>query len=101
MANMKTETQPSAVAMPFPMPAKKPQRRAEDKWSVAVIKLGYTTVPNLLLKAQARLGISPNHLNVLLHVLEHWWEADKHPWPAKGTIARRMGKSARQVQRYL
>lgn len=102
MARMKIETQtPTAVVMPFPAAAKKSQRRAEDKWSSAVIKLGYTTVPNLLLRAQARLGITPNQMNVLLHVLEHWWEADKHPWPSKGTIARRMGKSSRQVQRYL
>ena len=32
---------------------------------------------------------------------QHWWEADKVPFPSKDTLARRMGKSPRQVQRYL
>jgi DNA-binding Lrp family transcriptional regulator len=40
-------------------------------------------------------------LNVLLQIVEHWWEAGKHAYPSKETIARRMGKSPRQVQRYL
>jgi DNA-binding Lrp family transcriptional regulator len=38
---------------------------------------------------------------VLVHLVEHWWDADKDPYPAKDTIARRMGKSPRQIQRYL
>ena len=101
MARMKTQPPPSGIVMPFPAAAKKSQRRAEDKWSSAVIKLGYTTIPSLLLKAQSRLAITPSQMNVLLHVIEHWWDADKNPWPSKGTIARRMGKSSRQVQRYL
>jgi DNA-binding transcriptional ArsR family regulator len=55
----------------------------------------------LLLRAQGRLGISPVQFNVLVHLVEHWWDADKDPYPAKDTIARRMGKSPRQIQRYL
>ncbi len=65
------------------------------------MKFGYTLVPNLLLRAQAKLKIEPAHFNVLMQVMEHWWEADKHPFPSKETIARRMGKSPRQIQRYL
>jgi predicted transcriptional regulator len=55
----------------------------------------------LLLRAQAKLGISPTQFNVLAQLAEHWWDADKYPYPAKDTIARRMGKSPRQVQRYI
>ena len=65
------------------------------------MKLGYTPLPNLLLRAQAKLGLSPMQLNVLLHLAEHWWEADKVPFVAKDTIARRMNKSPRQIQRYI
>jgi DNA-binding Lrp family transcriptional regulator len=36
-----------------------------------------------------------------VQLAEHWWDADKYPYPAKDTIARRMGKSPRQVQRYI
>jgi len=86
----------------IPLPTKKKQgRRAEDKWTTLVMKFGYTPLPNLLLKAQGKLKITPTQFNVLVQVLEHWWEAERDPYPAKDTIARRMNKSPRQVQRYL
>jgi len=84
----------------FPV-GKKELRRADDKWTPAVIKLGYTTLPSLLLRAQAKLKLNPSQLNVLIQLLEHWWEADKNPFPAKETIARRMNKTPRHVQRIL
>ena len=65
------------------------------------MKLGYTMLPNLLLQAQGRLGISPVQLNVLVQLIQHWWDADSDPFLAKETIARRMRKGPRQIQRYL
>jgi len=86
----------------IPLRTKRPQgRRLEDKWSARVMKLGYTGLPNLLLRAQGKLKITPMQFNVLVQVIEHWWEAERDPYPAKDTIARRMNKSPRQVQRYL
>jgi predicted transcriptional regulator len=58
-------------------------------------------LPSLLLRAQAKLKINPVQLNVLIQLIEHWWEADKNPFPAKETIARRMNKSTRHIQRIL
>jgi len=86
----------------IPLPTKKKSgKRAEDKWTPQVLKFGYTALPNLLLRAQAKLKITPAQLNVLAHLAEHWWEAGKDPFPAKDTIARRMRKSPRQIQRYI
>ena len=84
-----------------PLISKQEQRHSNDKWTPQVNKLGYTIVPSLLLRAQAKLNLSPDLLNVLIHLIEHWWEADKNPYPTKDTIATRMGKSPRQVQRYI
>ena len=47
------------------------------------------------------MGLEPDEFNVLLQLVSHWWSADHDPHPAKQTIARRMGKSARMVQRHL
>jgi predicted transcriptional regulator len=80
---------------------KKERRRAEHKFGAAVMKHGYTMLPNLLLRAQGRLKIGHAEFNVLVHLVEHWWDAGKNPYPAKELIARRMGKSPRMVQRYL
>ncbi len=89
-----------AEVIPLPI-TKKERRRAEHKFGGAVVKHGYTMLPNLLLRAQGRLGLTPSQFNVLVQLIEHWWDADKNPYPAKETIARRMGKSPRMIQRYL
>jgi hypothetical protein len=68
--------------------SQKERRRAEDKFGVPVMKFGYTLLPNLLLQAQGRLGITPVQLNVLVQLIQHWWDADNDPFLAKETIAR-------------
>jgi len=78
-----------------------PKKRAKDKWPAAVMAQGYSSIPSILLWGQARLGLEPDELNVLLQLISHWWNADQDPHPSKETVARRMGKSARMVQRHL
>jgi predicted transcriptional regulator len=96
-----TTTQTSETnVVPITLPPKQ-KRKAEDKWSPQVMQFGFTPVPNLIFRAQAKLKITPMQMNVLMHLAEHWWEADKNPYPAKTRIADRMGKSPRQIQRYL
>ncbi|MYK60310.1 MAG: MarR family transcriptional regulator [Rhodospirillaceae bacterium] len=60
---------------------------------------GFQAVPDVLLKHQTRLGLSPTNLVVLLNVLMHWWYPEQRPFPRPTTIAKRMGLSARAVQR--
>ena len=91
---------PTAEIIKLPV-SPRDKRRAENRFGKKIMAYGYTIVPRLLLHAQARLGVTPAEFNVLLHLLEHWWEADKAPHPAIETIARRMDKSPRQVLRYL
>ncbi|KAF2991282.1 helix-turn-helix domain-containing protein [Methylocystis sp. MJC1] len=102
---MTTAPKPTAsvVKMPTPPSSKeKEKRKLEDRFSRQVVgSYGFTQLPNLLLYAQARLKISPTQFNVLLHLVQHWWDADKAPHPKIETIARRMGKSERMVLRYL
>ncbi|MHC2283845.1 hypothetical protein ACVME8_010515 [Bradyrhizobium diazoefficiens] len=95
-----TGTPPNNVVA-LPLQPKKKKMRAEDKWSPKVMKLGYTPLPNLLLRAQAKLKLSPLQFNITAQLLMHWWDADDYPFLAKETIATRIGKSPRQVQRVL
>ena len=95
-----SDTKPdNVVSLRVSPKEKKDKRRAEDKYTPAVIALGYTTLPSLLFKAQAKLKLGSLQLNVLLQIIEPWWDADKPPFIAKDTIARRIRKSARTVQR--
>lgn len=100
MTTPTTHSTPAHNVIPL-KPKKKTAKRAEDKWSPQALKFGYTALPNFLLRAQAKLKLSPAQLNVPVHLVEHWWDADKYPYPAKETIARRMQKSPRQIQRYI
>jgi hypothetical protein len=86
--------------IPLPV-SKKERRKAEDKWTGPVVRLGYTQLPSLLLKGQAKLKLTSPELNVLLHIIEPWWDADRLPWIAKDTIAARMRKQPRHVQRII
>lgn len=74
---------------------------SEKKWGKAVCKLGFSVIPSLIFKAQARLGLSSTQLVVLLQLADHWWESDRHPYPSKATIAERLQLSPRQVQRQI
>lgn len=80
---------------------RKPKRtRAfEEKWGADVRSLGFTMVPSLLFKAQQRLGLSPTQLVVLLQLVDHWWDLDRHPWPSKELLSTKIGINPRQVQR--
>lgn len=82
-------------------PKREAQQASSKKWGKAVLDLGFCVIPSLLLRGQARLGISPVQLVILLHIIDHWWHAEQLPFPSKASIASRCNLSARQVQRYL
>lgn len=79
----------------------KSEREAEKKWGVAVMDLGYSQIPSLIFRAQARLGLSAVQLALLLHLVDFWWKHSQMPFPNKATLAQRMNLSTRQIQRYL
>ena len=79
----------------------KVRNESEKKWGKAVIARGFLIIPSMIVRAQARLGIDARQLTVLLHLADHWWEAERLPYPSKRTIAERMRVTPRHVQRYL
>jgi predicted transcriptional regulator len=98
----------AAVAKPPPLKAPKasaapipPKPVRKDRWPESVMARGYTMVPSILLWGQGALGLKPDEFNVLLQLVSHWWTKSQNPHPSKETIARRMGKNARTVQRHL
>ncbi|TDE39135.1 helix-turn-helix domain-containing protein [Antarcticimicrobium sediminis] len=75
------------------------ERTLSRKWGKTTMGLGYTVIPSALLRGQARLGIGPTELAVLLHLMDHWWRPEDMPWPSKKTIVERLGVSTKTVQR--
>lgn len=78
-----------------------PRQSVADLWGDAVTggETGFTPVPDILMRSQAKLGLSPIEVVVLLNILMHWWEAHDWPYPRVSSISRRMGTSQRTVQR--
>lgn len=71
------------------------------RWRGAVTsaETGFTPVPDILIRSQGQLGLSPTEMVVLLNILLHWWREDEWPYPRISTIGQRMGTSRRTVER--
>ena len=84
----------------FPERVKKSASETARKWGKPVVDHGFTIVPSLLLKAQARLNITATEMAVLLQIMDHWWDSGKMPYPGKKLLADRLGMQPRQIQRH-
>lgn len=84
-------------------PGNKPKsaQASEKKWGKAVMKIGFTIIPSLLLRAQQRLGLNCTQLAVLLQLVDYWWDEKRKPYPSKKSLSERLGLSSRTVQRYI
>lgn len=76
-------------------------KKSEVKWGKAVMKVGFSMVPSLLLRAQQRLGLNPTQLAILIQLSDYWWDPERQPYPSKKTLSERLGISPRQIQRYI
>ena len=90
---------PTSNVVPLHPATEKSKRSLEKRWSKEVLEPGFTFVPSVILRAQARLHIDATELAVLLHLIDHWWEDDAMPFPSKKRLAERLGVSEKTVQR--
>lgn len=82
-----------------PAAAEATKRSLEKRWSKEVLEPGFTFVPSVILRAQARLHIDAVELTVLLHLIDHWWDDNTMPFPSKKRLAERLGVSDKTIQR--
>jgi hypothetical protein len=69
-----------------------------SKWGTA-IDAGFQQVPDVLIRTQSQIGLSPLDLAILLNLTMHWWDKDNLPWPRPSVIAKRIGVSTRTIER--
>jgi hypothetical protein len=74
-------------------------RKIAQKWGAAVASAGWTAMPNVIIKRQKALGLTPLDANIILQLLTYWWEHENLPRPSKATIAAAIGVDPRTVQR--
>lgn len=85
---------------PLPIQPGSGRERAAERWGAA-LNGGFTVVPEVLLRNQARLGITARELNLVLQLLSFWWRSSYWPRPRVSVLATRMGVDERSVQRAL
>lgn len=74
--------------------------RVAEVWGDAISEgSGFVAVPMSLLRLQSQLEITPTDFGVLVNLLAHRWRAGDVVFPRTTTIAKRMGVTARTVQR--
>jgi hypothetical protein len=95
---METDVKPASNVVPL-RPATR--QRSEKKWGAAVMARGFCIIPALLLRAQARLGLSATQLALIIQLSDFWWDDGKNPWPKKETLGQRLGLKEKQVQRHV
>lgn len=83
-----------------PDPPRKPNPN-DAKWTPALMRAGWTVIPNIIFERQQALGLDALDINILLHIASHWWDANNKPHPSKTTIANAIGVDARTVQRHI
>lgn len=77
------------------------KQASEQKWGKDVMKIGFSIIPSLLLRAQQRLGLNPTQLAILMQLADYWWDEARKPYPSKQALSERLGISPRQIQRHI
>jgi hypothetical protein len=94
MANSTTE----AEIIDFPKEASKKASSTERIWGKAVYKHGYAGIPSILIQAQQRLGINSMQMNIIVQLLDYWFEPTRKPFPMKKELATRIGVTEKTIQ---
>lgn len=97
----RNKEQSGGKVVAFPAKKKATEKASEQKWGKNVMEHGFSIIPSLIFKAQARLGLTGMQLAIVLQLGDHWWEADRNPYPSKKTVAERLGIDSRTLQRHI
>jgi len=73
----------------------------EKKWSKTLWATGWAAIPVVILKYQRELRLDATDVNIILHLVRHWWTAERLPFPSKAEMASCMGIHPSTVQRHM
>ncbi len=93
-----TTSKTDAEIIDFPKETSKKASSTERIWGKAVYKHGYAGIPSILIQAQQRLGINPMQMNIIIQLLDSWFDPGRKPFPAKKALANRIGVTEKTIQ---
>lgn len=67
------------------------QKSSSDRiFGSKIMDHGFTAIPNILLRAQGRLGLTTTQFNILAQLLSYYFDPSKPPFPSKRELATRI-----------
>lgn len=81
-----------------PAKDKRTKSSTERIWGKNVYKYGYVGVPSILIQGQKRLGLNQTQLNIIIHLLDYWYDPLRKPFPRKKELAQRIGVTEKTLQ---
>lgn len=75
--------------------------KLNERWGEDSIKAGWTAIPSVILEYQQRLGLNPMDLAIVLHLVKHWWESHRNPYPSKRRICEAMGITQSTMRKHV
>lgn len=82
----------------FPKEATKQVSSTERIWGKKVLRHGYTAIPSILIRSQARLGLNSLQMNILMQLLDYLIDPGRMPFPTKKELAKRIGITDKTIQ---
>lgn len=77
------------------------KRSVAARWGKVNTAAGWTAVPSVLFERQQALRLDSRDLNIILHLLGPWWDADRYPFLGVDHMAAAVGCDRRTIQRRL
>ena len=59
---------------------------------------GAGPIPSILIQAQQRLGINSMQMNIIVQLLDYFFEPSRKPFPTKRELANRIGVTEKTIQ---
>lgn len=63
--------------------------------------MGWTGVPNILLRKQLELGLSSDQLIILINIIRFWWKEEKLPYPSIEKLSLETGLTKETIEKII
>lgn len=82
-------------------PPKRKKSSTEKIFGSDVMGHGYTAVPNIMVRAQSRLGLNAAQFNILVQLLSYYMDPARPPFPTKRELRERTKLSDATLKKHL
>ena len=80
---------------------KRNKSSTEKIFGTDVMGHGYTGIPNIMMRAQSRLGLNSAQFNILIQLLSYYMDSERPPYPTKRELRNRINVSDTTLKKHI